>query len=195
MISGTLITGGIMISYWMNYGFHFLTSEIWWSIRIAAQSFFIIVVMVGLPFLSYSARWLILRSRVDEARGVTTGIFSKPEDYHKVKEEMDQFVQSPRSQNSGGGLRMCAMLINGLSQNFSRTLLGTAAQFFQQIYGFNLITYHATLVLENSLSFGPWMGRLLVSVNNATYFLASLVALRLINHAGRRKLMLLARSG
>ena len=40
---------------------------------------------------------------------------------------------------SAGGFKMKELLQNGPSQNLRRTLLGIAAQFFQQICGINLI--------------------------------------------------------
>lgn len=70
-----------------------------------------------------------------------------------------------------------------------------AAQFFQQICGINLITYYATFVFENSLGFGPSMARLLAAANGTEYFLASLVALPLVEKAGCCKLMLFGAFG
>lgn len=52
-------------------------------------------------------------------------------------------------------------------------------------------TYYATYVFENSLGFGPDMSRLLSACNGTEYFLAALIAVPLIEKAGRRKLMLI----
>ncbi|EEY20463.1 sugar transporter STL1 [Verticillium alfalfae VaMs.102] len=93
------------------------------------------------------------------------------------------------------GGRFKRLLTNRPSQKLRRTLLGIAAQFFQQICGITLITYYATFVFENSLGFGPQLSRLLAALNGTEYFLASLVALPLIERVGRRKLMLFGAFG
>lgn len=61
--------------------------------------------------------------------------------------------------------------------------------------GINLITYYATFVFENSLGFGPELSRLLAAANGTEYFLASLIALPLIERVGRRNLMLFGSFG
>lgn len=50
-------------------------------------------------------------------------------------------------------------------------------------------------MFENSLGFGPELSRLLAALNGTEYFLASLVALPLIERTGRRKLMLFGAFG
>lgn len=58
-----------------------------------------------------------------------------------------------------------------------------------------MITYYAGFLFENSLGFGPELSRLLAALNGTEYFLASLVALPLIERTGRRKLMLFGAFG
>jgi hypothetical protein len=47
--------------------------------------------------------------------------------------------------------------------------------------GIDLVTYYATFLFENSLGFAPDIARLLSAVNGTEYFLASLIALPLID--------------
>jgi len=66
---------------------------------------------------------------------------------------------------------------------------------FLKLLGINLVTYYATFIFENSLGFGPDLSRLLAAANGTEYFLASLVAIPLIERVGRRKLMLFGAFG
>jgi MFS family permease len=84
---------------------------------------------------------------------------------------------------------------NGPSQNLRRTMLGIVSQFFQQMTGCNVVIYYATLLFEDSLGFGPDMSRLLAACSGTEYFLASLLAIPMIEKAGRRKLMLIGSFG
>ncbi|KAI9157929.1 Sugar transporter STL1 [Paramyrothecium foliicola] len=188
LLSGALISGGIMISYWVVYGFYFLEGEVRWRFPLAFQSFFTILVMIGLLYLPDSPRWLVIKGRHAEAREVIGRLLDKDEHSAEVEEEMSQ-ITTALSVQQGGGF-FSRLVTRGPSQNLRRTLLGIAAQFFQQICGINLITYYATFVFENSLGFGPELSRLLAALNGTEYFLASLVALPLIERFGRRKLMI-----
>ncbi|RSL68720.1 hypothetical protein CEP54_002632 [Fusarium duplospermum] len=194
-LSGALISGGIMISYWVDYGFYFLSGSVRWRFPVSFQSFFTIVVMIGLLYLPDSPRWLAMQGRVDEARQVTARLLGKPVNDPEVTTEIKAIQEALEVQSRGGGFRYKELLTNGPSQNFRRTMLGVAAQFFQQICGINLVTYYATFLFENSLGFGPEMSRLLAALNGTEYFLASLVALPLIERTGRRKLMLFGAFG
>ncbi|KAI8673163.1 hypothetical protein LRP88_02314 [Fusarium phalaenopsidis] len=194
-LSGALISGGIMISYWVDYGFYFLSGSVRWRFPVSFQSFFTIIVMIGLLYLPDSPRWLAMQGRVDEARQVTARLLGKPVDDSEVITEIKAIQEALEVQSRGGGFRYKELLTNGPSQNFRRTMLGVAAQFFQQICGINLVTYYATFLFENSLGFGPEMSRLLAALNGTEYFLASLVALPLIERTGRRKLMLFGAFG
>ncbi|KAM9875222.1 hypothetical protein VDGL01_10711 [Verticillium dahliae] len=193
LISGALISGGIMISYWVVYGFYFLEGQVRWRFPVMFQSFFTILVMIGLLYLPDSPRWLLMKGRTAEAREVIGRLLDRPEDSAEVDEEVNQIAAALNVEQNGG--RFKRLLTNGPSQNLRRTLLGIAAQFFQQICGINLITYYATFVFENSLGFGPQLSRLLAALNGTEYFLASLVALPLIERVGRRKLMLFGAFG
>lgn len=195
MLSGALISGGIMIAYWIDYGFYFLEGSVRWRFPVAFQSFFTIIVMIGLLYLPDSPRWLVMRGREDEARYVTSRLLNKPESDPDVQEEMNLIIEALEAQSKGGKFEMRELLTSGPSQNLRRTIIAITAQFFQQICGINLITYYATFLFENSLGFGPSMARLLAAANGTEYFLASLVALPLIEQVGRRKLMLFGAFG
>ncbi|EEB88480.1 hypothetical protein MPER_13662, partial [Moniliophthora perniciosa FA553] len=81
------------------------------------------------------------------------------------------------------------LFTGGRSQNFRRVTLGVVVQCFQQITGINLITYYATLLFER-LGLSDVKSRILAACNGTEYFLASLIAIFIIDRIGRRKLML-----
>lgn len=184
-----------MIAYWVDFGFYFLEGTVRWRFPIAFQSFFTLIVMAGLLWLPESPRWLASKGRMAEATDITARLLDKSEDDDEVQAEMRAITEAIAMENAGGKFRMKELITNGPSQNLRRTLIGIAAQFGQQICGINLITYYATFLFENSLGFSPEMSRLLAAANGTEYFLASLVALPLIERTGRRPLMLLGAFG
>ncbi|KAK8145161.1 hypothetical protein G3M48_004829 [Beauveria asiatica] len=195
MLSGALISGGIMIAYWVDFGFYFLQGSVRWRFPIAFQSLFTLIVMWGLMYLPESPRWLAMHGRMDEAAAVTGRLLGKPAEHEETRQEMQTIIDGIEAQGAQGKFNNKELLTGGPSQNLRRTLIGVAAQFGQQICGINLITYYATFLFENSLGFSAEMSRLLAAANGTEYFLASLVALPLIERTGRRTLMLFGAFG
>ena len=112
------------------------------------QSFFTLLVMWGLLYLPDSPRWLMMRGRYEEAKEVLARLEGTDVDSEAVDIEMNNIKEALDAQSAGGGFKMKEIFQNGPSQNFRRTMLGVAAQFFQQICGINLIvrTNRARLV-------------------------------------------------
>ncbi|PPQ63434.1 hypothetical protein CVT24_004944 [Panaeolus cyanescens] len=86
------------------------------------------------------------------------------------------------------------LLTGGRTQNFRRVCLAVVIQCFQQITGINIITYYATLLFER-LQISDEKSRIIAACNATEYFMASFVAMALIDKIGRRKLMLFGSVG
>lgn len=79
MIEGALITGGICLSYWLDFGFSFLEpSEVAWRFPIAFQMVFAILIIVLILELPESPRWLILKGEENEAMDVLSALSNLP---------------------------------------------------------------------------------------------------------------------
>lgn len=92
-----------------------------------------------LLYLPDSPRWLLMRGREAEAKELLARLAGEDIDSESVALELSNINEALAAQSSLGGFKMRELLTNGPSQNFRRTLLGIAAQFFQQICGINLI--------------------------------------------------------
>ena len=79
MIEGALITGGICLSYWIEFGFSFLEpSTISWRFPIGFQIFFALPILAFVLELPESPRWLILKGKEDEALHVLAALSDLP---------------------------------------------------------------------------------------------------------------------
>jgi hypothetical protein len=75
MIEGALITGGIYLSYWLDFGFSFLEpSEISWRFPIAFLIIFGLVIIAFSLELPESPRWLVMKGKEDEALSVLSAL-------------------------------------------------------------------------------------------------------------------------
>lgn len=209
LIEGSLITFGVMISYWIDFGLFWASgSSAQWRVPIALQIVFALVMVFGIGFLPESPRWLVKQNRNAEAIAVISALENKsPDDaevqrtYHAIREAVaiEDFGtpsgiggKHPRQNLKRSPLRK--LLVGGRSQHFRRASLGVINQCFQQITGINLITYYATILFQR-LGLSDVTSRLIAAANGTEYFFASLIAIFIIDRIGRRKLMLFGAVG
>jgi hypothetical protein len=126
-------------AYWIDYGFYFATGSIQWRFPVAFQSFFTIIVMIGLLFLPDSPRWLLMKGRTEEGHDVIARLLGEELDHPDVLAELNGIQESLYIQSRGGGFKYRELFTNGPSQNFRRTFLGCLSQFCQQFTGINLV--------------------------------------------------------
>ncbi|KAI7855210.1 general substrate transporter [Circinella umbellata] len=187
MNEGMLIGFGIMVSYWIDYGFYFLEGSIRWRFPIAFQAVFSIIVILGVFILPDSPRWLLKKQHNEEAREVVARLAGEDVESEKVSEEMAILEHTLALEGQKFSYR--EFLRHGKVQHFRRMMLGVVAQAMQQFCGINLITYYATMLFEESLGFDAAMSRLLAAINGTEYWLSAVVAMFFVERYGRRKLM------
>ncbi|KAL6887633.1 general substrate transporter [Trichoderma longibrachiatum] len=191
MIEGALITGGIMVSYWIDLGLSFAPGSVAWRFPLAFQILFCIFILAFVLGLPESPRWLILKGREDEAKEVIAAIADVDIKDRHVENEFQAIKETAMEMSKGTYGELFARDHN---RTLHRTLIAYVNQMFQQISGINLITYYAAKIYSD-LGMTPFMSRLLAALNGTEYFIASWPAVFLVERVGRRKLMLFGAIG
>ncbi|KAL4896783.1 general substrate transporter [Aspergillus ambiguus] len=193
MIEGAMITCGITISYWVDFGLLFADpNEAAWRFPLAFQIFFAAIILVFVMFLPESPRWLVLKGREDEAKEVLGALMGDGTDAIFLQNEFTAIKATVLEMAKGSFRDMFTM---GEDRHFHRTVLAYVNQMFQQISGINLITYYIPVVLEEQLGMDLIVSRLISACNGTEYFIASWVAVFTIEIFGRRTLMLFGAAG
>ncbi|EKM80392.1 hypothetical protein AGABI1DRAFT_128066 [Agaricus bisporus var. burnettii JB137-S8] len=201
MIEGSLITFGIM---WIDFALFWAKgSSAQWRVPIALQIIFALIMIIFINFLPESPRWLLKTGQSARAMAVISDLEDKSimdpdvqQTFHAIKEAVEleegtSIDEADGKRHPAGKASLRELFTNGRSQNFRRVALGVVIQCFQQITGINIITYYArdqTILFEN-LGISDVKSRIIAACNGTEYFLASFIAIALIERVGRRKLM------
>ena len=193
MIEGAMITCGIAMSYWIDFGFSFLEpSTISWRFPIAFQIFLALILCTFIFELPESPRWLILKGKDNEALSVISALADLPPDdllvtieFAEIKDTVIEIQQT----------RFTDLFTMGPDRNFHRVLLGFMIQVFQQVTGINLVIYYSATIYQKYLGLSGSTSRILAACNGTEYFLASWIAVYAIERFGRRPLMIIGSFG
>ena len=191
MIEGALITGGIMISYWIDLGLSFAPGSVAWRFPLAFQICFCVFILYFVLGLPESPRWLILKGREAEAKEVIAAIADVDIGDKFIENEYVTIKETVLEMSKGS---FSDLFARDKNRTLHRVLIAYFNQMFQQISGINLITYYAAKIYSD-LGVSPFLSRLLAALNGTEYFIASWPAVFLVERVGRRKLMLFGAAG
>ncbi|KAM3499567.1 hypothetical protein MY11210_009604 [Beauveria gryllotalpidicola] len=193
MIEGSLITGGIALSYWINYGFAFIgENEVAWRFPLAFQILFAVAIFVSISNLPESPRWLVMAGKDDEALQVLEALNERPRTDFIIQKEFADIKMTVVEMSKGSYRSLFDM---SEYREFHRVVLAYVNQMFQQISGINLITYYAPTLYSKVGLQGKNINKLLAACNGTEYLLASFIPIFIVEKTGRRPLMLFGAFG
>ncbi|KAF7550635.1 hypothetical protein G7Z17_g5571 [Cylindrodendrum hubeiense] len=197
-IEGGVIAFGTMIAYWIDYGASYGNDDLTWRFPIAFQIVFGLILCVSMVWLPESPRWLLTHERYEEAEKVIAAIRGYEIDGPETKMERDVILDSIRASGFTGqkSTPVKALFTNGKTQHFRRMLLGSGAQFMQQVGGCNAVIYYFPILFKESITPGQDnLALLLGGVNMIVYAIFATASWFLIERVGRRKLLLWGTAG
>ncbi|WOO76572.1 Quinate permease [Vanrija pseudolonga] len=168
-----VVTIGVAFSYWINYGVSFMKlsdGPKQWRIPIGFQLVPVGIMMMMLPFLRESPRWLATKHQSDKALKNLAWIRNRPEDDVAVQLEFAEIqaaVKEEEETNKGASWREVFQKGNRV-----RFLMAFVIFTLQQWSGQNSIGYYAPIIFKDIGLVGPSTGLLASGV----YGLVKIVA-------------------
>ncbi len=171
------ITLGILISYLVDFGFANVVGTWRWMLGVGAVPG--VLLGVGMLFLPESPRWLASRGRFDQAADVLRMMRGRQD----VDEELSGLHRDIISETSDVSLSA----LFAAPKARLPLIVGIGLAVFQQVTGINTIIYYAPSIFQQAGMTSPLLPTIGIGVVNV---LATVVALLLLDQAGRRKLLL-----
>jgi len=156
-----------------------------WKLAIAFQAVPASLILVVMPFLPRSPRWLVQQGRVDEAEQALLDLRSA-EGPEAAREELDEILNEVKAL---GEEKTWNEVFRG--QMLFLVCIGGGLQLLQQLVGMNAFMYFGPSIFK---SFG-YSGTLFQMITNGVNFLMTFPALFLIETVGRRRLLKVGAAG
>ncbi len=171
-----MITIGILVAFLSDTAFSYSGNWRWMLGIIALPG---VAFLAGLLFLPDSPRWLILRGRYDEARGV---LFKLRGDAAIVEREASEIQASLRTPQIGWHLFL-------KNSNFRRSVaLGVMLQVVQQLTGINVVMYYAPRIFRD-MGYDTAAQMWFTAMVGTTMVLATFIAIAFVDRIGRKPIL------
>jgi len=139
---------GAIIAAGVTYGTFNIKGAAAWRVPSALQGLFSAILLVFLPFMPESPRWLVDKGRADEARAILGRLHGDGDPNHPLvnleMQEIEEAIQFEREHQSVSWFELVAT-----SGNRYRMFLGICVGLFSQWSGNGLVSYYLSKILNN----------------------------------------------
>lgn len=185
---------GLILSNWLDFGMSSYTGSIQWRFPCAFQIIFCLIVLMFMPFLPESPRYLCATGQMDRARISLAALRAGYPDDTAVVDELKEIEFAIAVEKEEAGAWADVFKDNGIS-GFARVSVGFAANFFQQLSGVNVMSSLGPYVFKNSIGMSRKDALLVSGGLQIFYFLSSLIPWWAVDRVGRRRLFMIGSAG
>ncbi|BEI87266.1 hypothetical protein CcaverHIS002_0706120 [Cutaneotrichosporon cavernicola] len=185
----SLLNLGIMLAYWVGYGFSLGNDDYLWRIPVALQAVFQIPMVILCLIIPESPRWLAAHDKKDECLQVIARLKGRSNEDAEVRSQFNDILDAVALEKSIGSGRWRDLLREDEIKSRRRLLIACSIQFFQQAGGINALIYYGGTFLT-AAGLDAHTAALISGVMFTWFFVASFIPWFLIDTVGRRKLLL-----
>ncbi|EIE77593.1 hypothetical protein G6F46_007645 [Rhizopus delemar] len=185
----SLLTVGVAVAYWLEYGLYFVQGDFAWRFPLAFQMVFAIILGIASFILPESPRWLQAHGQEDDCKEVLARLWSDCDTTHpRCIAEWEEIRDGIELERREGVSSYAELFKKGKMNNRYRVLLGMGGQLIQQFGGINVISYYLTDVFMQA-GMTTEKAMLMAGVDSIIYFIGAVTPIYTIERLGRRWLM------
>ncbi|KAI8071278.1 general substrate transporter [Gongronella butleri] len=185
----SLLTVGVAIAYWLEFGLYFVNSEVSWRFPLAFQMVFGIILGLATYILPETPRWLQAHGYEEESKMILARLWTDEDITHpRCVAEWEEIRDGIELERRIGLNSYKELFRKGKFNNRYRVLLGMGGQIIQQFGGINAISYYLTDVFMNA-GMTQSMAMMMAGVDAIVYFIGSVTPIYTVEKWGRRVLM------
>lgn len=185
---------GLILASWLDYGMARYIGSVQWRFPCAFQIIFCVIVLIFMPFLPESPRYLCAKGNIEKAKISLAALRAGYPDDAAVMDELKEIQYAIAVEAEEAGSWADVFKDNGIS-GFSRVAIGFAANFFQQLSGVNVMSSLGPYVFQVSIGMTRNDAMLVSGGLQVFYFLSSLIPWLIIDRVGRRTLFMVGSAG
>lgn len=171
-----MITIGILVAFLSDTAFSYSGNWRWMLGIIAIPG---ALFLVGVFFLPYSPRWLMMRGRKQEAQQVLQKLRGNAQEVDKEISDIEEQLKTPQR-----GWHLFQQ-----NSNFRRSVgLGVLLQVMQQLTGMNVVMYYAPRIFE-SMGYNTESQMWFTAVVGLVNVLATFIAIAFVDKLGRKPIL------
>lgn len=131
----TIMLAGLLLAYWINYGFYFHRNSSQWRFPLLFQCVFCAYILVAASFCPDTPRWIMAHSKTpDEGLGVLARLRNQAPEAPAVQREKKDILAAISIEAKEEGSWADLFKSNGIAAN-KRFYLALGIQFMQQMTG------------------------------------------------------------
>lgn len=161
----------LVFGFWVNYGVSKNISPIadkQWHIPVAVQFIPAGLLLMSMPFVIESPRWLVSKNKTAEARKALAWVRNLPADHEYINNEMNEIQTNVNHELevSGGGKRSTVQIFKELAAPGVRwrVIMSVLLMLLQNLTGINAINYYSPTILKSIGFSGTSVGLLATGV-------------------------------
>jgi sugar porter (SP) family MFS transporter len=193
-----ILNCGIVLSYWVDYGFNYsgLTGAVTWRVPLALQCVFIVAIFLFASILPDTPRWYASQDRKGEALAVLARIRNKSDQDEGVQAEFNDIQETIAHENAAKKAGWLSLIKPGKGwsddnlQTRKRLALACFIQGAQQLGGINALIYYSSTLFSQSLGLDAQPAAIMSGGLNMILILGSIISIFLVDRIGRRPLLL-----
>ncbi|KAF7133855.1 hypothetical protein CNMCM5793_005267 [Aspergillus hiratsukae] len=186
-----IVSGGILIAYWLDYGMLYATGQVVWRFPVAFQAVFCIATIGMVHFLPESPRLLYDKGRTAEGDDVLCRLKDLPLDHTVLQRERAEIFAAIALERDQPKMTLKRLLFEKSELKLLRRIvIGFSCQCIQQLTGISVVIGYLPYVAHNDIGLSENLAQILGGIGAIVYLFASFPPIYFVERFGRRKCLI-----